>query len=149
LECAALERAVERIDATQAASLKQILDSQRKHQRAGERDAFFEADERMHQYLITVAGHAAVWPLVESAKAQMDRVRHLSIRSELKLSSVVQEHSAIVDGVVRRDREGALEALRTHLRGLFRSVDALVNENRQYFAEEGEGAPRRASRAKK
>jgi len=149
LECAAVERAVERIDAAQAASLKQILDSQRKHQRAGERDAFFEADERMHQYLMTVAGHAAVWPLVESAKAQMDRVRHLSIRSELKLSSVIQEHSAIVDGVVRRDREGALEALRTHLRGLFRSVDALVNENRQYFAEEGEGAPRRAARVKK
>ena len=149
LEGAAVERAVERIDEAQASTLKQILDSQRKHQRAGERDAFFEADERMHQYLMNVAGHAAVWPLVESAKAQMDRVRHLSIRSELKLSSVVQEHSAIVDGVVRRDRDGALEALRTHLRGLFRSVDALVNENRQYFAEEGEGAPRRAARVKK
>ncbi len=149
LECAALERAIERIDAGQAASLKQILDTQRKHQRAGERDAFFEADEKMHAYLMTVAGHEAVWPLVENAKAQMDRVRHLSIRSELKLSSVVQEHSAIVDGVLRRDRDEALAALRTHLRGLFRSVDALVSENRQYFAEEGEGAPRRATRAKK
>jgi GntR family transcriptional regulator, rspAB operon transcriptional repressor len=149
LECAALERAVERIDEAQASALKQILDAQRKHQRAGERDAFFEADERMHQFLMTVAGHEAVWSLVENAKAQMDRVRHLSMRSELKLSSVVQEHSAIVDGVVRRDRAGALEALRTHLRGLFRSVAVLQAENSQYFAEEGEGAPRRAARIKK
>jgi GntR family transcriptional regulator, rspAB operon transcriptional repressor len=149
LECAALERAVERIDDVQASALKQILDSQRKHQRAGERDAFFKADEKMHAYLMTVAGHEAVWPLVESAKSQMDRVRHLSMRSEVKLSSVVQEHGAIVDGVVRRDRDGALAALRTHLRGLFRSVEILQGENRQYFAEEGEGAPRRVARTKK
>ena len=149
LECAALERAVERISDAQATSLKLILDAQRRHQRAGERDAFFAADERMHQYLMEVAGHTAVWSLVENAKAQMDRVRHLSMRNELKLSSVIQEHGAIIDGVVRRDRDGALAALRSHLRGLFRSVEILQAENRQYFAEEGEGAPRRAARAKK
>lgn len=149
LECAALERAVERIDQDQTAQLKRILDSQRAHQRAGERDAFFAADEEMHAYLMGVAGHAAVWALVENAKAQMDRVRHLSMRSELKLSSVIQEHGAIVDRVVNRDREGALSALRAHLRGLFRSVEILMNENRGYFAEDGEGPPRRAARAKK
>jgi DNA-binding GntR family transcriptional regulator len=149
LECAALERAVERIDERQADALERILDRQRAHQRAGERDAFFAADEEMHAYMMSVAGHASVWALVENAKAQMDRVRHLIIRSELKLSSVVHEHSAIVDRVIQRDREGALAALRTHLRGLFRSVDALMNENRSYFAEAGEGPPRRAARAKK
>jgi DNA-binding GntR family transcriptional regulator len=103
----------------------------------------------MHVYLMTVAGHEAVWQIVENAKAQMDRVRHLSMRSEVKLNSILAEHGAIVDGVVSRDRIGALAALRAHLRGLFRSVDVLVNEHREYFAEEGEGAPRRAPRAKK
>lgn len=149
LECAALERAIERMDDRQAAALKRIFDAQRTHQRAGERDAFFAADEEMHAYLMGVAGHAAVWPIVENAKAQMDRVRHLSIRSELKLGSVVDEHGAIVDRVVARDRDGALAALRIHLRGLFRSVETLMNENRGYFAEAGEGPPRRAARPKK
>jgi GntR family transcriptional regulator, rspAB operon transcriptional repressor len=149
LECAALERAIERIDAAQVAALKQILDNQRKHQRAGEHEAFFAADEHMHQYLMVIAGHAAVWSLVENAKAQMDRVRRLSMRSELKLSSVVQEHGAIIDGVVRRDRAAALEALRIHLRGLFRSVAILQAEHAEYFAEAGEGAPRRAARTRK
>jgi DNA-binding GntR family transcriptional regulator len=149
LECAALERAIERIEAAQAAALKGILDDQRSYQRAGENVAFFEADEKMHVYLMTIAGHEAVWQIVENAKAQMDRVRHLSMRSDVKLNSILAEHSAIVDGVVSRDRIGALAALRAHLRGLFRSVDVLVNEHREYFAEEGEGAPRRAPRAKK
>jgi DNA-binding GntR family transcriptional regulator len=149
LECAALERAVARLDNAHAVHLQQILDRQRQHQRAGERDAFFAADEEMHAYLMNIAGHAAVWPIVENAKAQMDRVRHLSIRSKLKLTAVLQEHGAIVDRVLAEDRKGALEALRTHLRGLFRSVEVLMNENPGYFAEAGEGPPRRAARTRK
>jgi GntR family transcriptional regulator, rspAB operon transcriptional repressor len=149
LECAAMERVIARIDATQAAALKHVLDTQRTHQRAGNSVGFFEADEEMHAYLMEIAGHGSVWQLVENAKAQMDRVRHLSMRSQLKMKANFAEHSAIVDRAVARDRDGALAALRTHLRGLFRSVDTLVNEHREYFAEEGEGAPRRTPRAKK
>lgn len=149
LECAAIEQAVDRIDGSQAATLKGILATQRAHQRAGERHAFFDADERMHAYLIEIAGHPAVWRTVENAKAQMDRVRHLSMRNPLKLGAVIDEHSAIVDRVVERDRAGATEALRAHLRGLFRSVEQLIKENREHFAEEGEGAPRRAPRARR
>jgi DNA-binding GntR family transcriptional regulator len=149
IECTAIERAVVLIEKPQAAALQQILDTQRRHQKAGERDAFFEADERMHAYLLEIAEHATVWPLVQSAKSQMDRVRHLSIRSEVKLSSVLQEHSAIVDAVIRRDPKGALEALRAHLQGLFRSIKTLGEENKQYFALDNEGPPPRLARAKK
>ena len=149
LECAAIERAVERIDPEQAAALQRTLDQQRAHRRAGDREAFFQADEAMHALLMAIAGHAAVWPIVENAKGQMDRVRHLSIRSELKLNSVIAEHHAIVDRVTHRDRDGALAAMRAHLRGLFRSVEILAAEHRPYFAEDGEGPPRRAARARK
>jgi GntR family transcriptional regulator, rspAB operon transcriptional repressor len=149
LECAAIERAIERMDTAQAATLKAMIDTQRRHQRAGDPPAFFEADERMHAYLMEIAGHAAVWHTVENAKAQMDRVRHLIIRNPIKISTVIDEHSAVIERVVDRDAAGAIAALKVHLRGLFRSVELLTNENRSYFAEEGEGPPRRASRAKK
>ena len=79
----------------------------------------------------------------------MDRVRHLSIRSPIKMPAVIDEHSAIIERIVRRDRDGAIDALRAHLRGLFRSIEKLAEENRQYFAEAGEGPPRRVPRAKK
>jgi DNA-binding GntR family transcriptional regulator len=149
LECAAIDRAVERLTAAQAETLQGMIDAQRRHQRAGDRPAFFDADERMHAYLMEVAGHPSVWNTVENAKAQMDRVRHLSIRNPIKMPAVIDEHSAIIDRVIRRDRDGAIEALRAHLRGLFRSVERLAEENRQYFAEDGEGPPRRAPRARK
>lgn len=149
LECAALADAVERINGHQIATLRRILDDQRARHRAGDLDAFFAADEQMHAFLMEVGGHPAVWGLVENAKSQMDRVRHLIIRRELKLATVIDEHAAVVEAVARRDKDGAIAALQLHLRGLFGSVNTLMVENRGYFAEAGEGPPRRAARAKR
>jgi DNA-binding GntR family transcriptional regulator len=146
VECAALERAIERIEPADAAALRRILDMQRAHQRAGERPAFFAADEEMHARLMAIAGHASAWPIVANAKAQMDRVRHLVLRSDVKLTAILEEHGAIVDRVIQRDRDGALAALRQHLRGLFRSLEILIEQDRGYFAQADDGPPRRGPR---
>jgi DNA-binding GntR family transcriptional regulator len=141
LECAAVERAVERIDAAQGRALLAVIDKQRQMHKAGDGDGFFAADERMHQTIMEIAGHGRAWRHVENAKAQMDRVRFLIIRLPRKPTTVIAEHAAIVDRIVARDRAGALDALRTHLRGFFRSVDVLMKQNRDYFAETGDAAP--------
>jgi DNA-binding GntR family transcriptional regulator len=148
LECAAVERAADRVSAHQAKALKSVLDRQRLLHRAGDSDGFFAADEQMHALIMEVAGHPNAWRQVESAKAQMDRVRHLIMREPMKLSSVLAEHGAIVDRLIERDGRRAIEAMRSHLRGLFRSVEVLTRENAGYFADEsgrGPGAPSRAS----
>jgi DNA-binding GntR family transcriptional regulator len=135
LECAAIERAIERIDDGQSRALLDILDRQRRLHRAGDEDGFFAADEAMHARIMEIAGHGHAWRHVENAKAQMDRVRFLTIRFPRKLTTVIAEHAAIVDRVVHRDREGAIAALRLHLRGLFRSVEAQMKENPTYFGD--------------
>jgi len=138
LECAAIERAVERIDAAQAKALTAALDRQRALHRADDTDAFFEADERMHALIVEIAGHPQAWRHVENAKAQMDRVRHLTVRLPKKQSSVITEHAAIINRLIGRDRAGAIEAMRLHLRGLFRSVEILKTENASYFADDAQ-----------
>ena len=135
LECAAVERAIERIDAGQSRALLEVLDRQRRCNRAGDKEGFFAADEAMHALIMEIAGHAQAWRQVENAKAQMDRVRYLTIHFPRKPTTVIAEHAAIVDRVVARDRDGAIAALRTHLRGLFRSVELLQKQNPAYFAD--------------
>jgi GntR family transcriptional regulator, rspAB operon transcriptional repressor len=141
LECAAIERAIERIDAAQAKALASILDRQRALHRASDSDGFFEADERMHALIMEIAGHPQAWRQVENAKAQMDRVRRLTFRIPKKLSSVIAEHNAIVECLIDRDQAGAIKAMRVHLRGLFRSVEILKKENASYFADDAALAP--------
>jgi DNA-binding GntR family transcriptional regulator len=140
LECAAIERAVERIDGAQAKALRAVLQRQRQLHRAGDHDGFFLADERMHALIMDIAGHAKAWRQVENAKAQMDRVRHLSMRIVRKRPSVIAEHGLIVDRLIARDRDGALAAMRSHLRGLFRSVEVLSAADAAYFAADGSEA---------
>ncbi|MCW0233026.1 MAG: GntR family transcriptional regulator [Ferrovibrio sp.] len=141
LECSAIALAAERIDAEQSRQLSAVLDRQNAFHKVGDNDRFFDADEEMHATLMAIAGHAQVWRQVESAKAQMDRVRHLTVRRPLKRNAVLTEHQAIIDRVLQRDVVGAVEALRTHLRGVFQSVQVLVAENEAYFATDTEASP--------
>ena len=147
LECSAVERAVERIDARQGKALAALLQRQRTLHRSGDHEEFFLADERMHALIMEIAGHANAWRQVENAKAQMDRVRFLSMRNVRKQPSVVAEHTLIVDRITHRDRAGAVAAMRSHLRGLFRSVEILAAKEPGYFVDEtagGSGPPPRA-----
>lgn len=141
LECAAIALAAEKIDAEQSKQLSAVFDRQTAWHKVADNERFFDADEEMHAMLMQIAGHAQVWRYVESAKAQMDRVRHLTVRRPLKRNSVLAEHQAIIDGVLRRDAKGAVEALRTHLRGLFKSLEILTAEHGSYFATESEATP--------
>lgn len=141
LECAAVRKAVERLDKAQGAQLDAAIARQRTLLRSQKRDAFFRADEDMHVLIFKIAGHANAWRFVESAKAQMDRVRHIAIKLPRKQASILAEHEAVVDRMLARDSRGAVEAMRVHLRGIFRTVEMLRTENNAYFADEPDSGP--------
>lgn len=148
IECSAIERAIARLGREEERALTRIMDRQALLEAAGDDEAFFAADEQLHEFFLTLAGHAQAWRVVVNAKAQLDRVRHLTIRLPRKLSSVVAEHRAIVDRFIARDAAGAVEAMRTHLRGVFRSIEILQAENPEYFASAVGGARGRAGGAR-
>jgi GntR family transcriptional regulator, rspAB operon transcriptional repressor len=148
VECSAIERAIERVGEEEVRTLTRIMDRQTMLEAAGDDEAFFAADEQLHEFFLTLAGHPQAWRVVENAKAQLDRVRHLTIRLPRKLSSVLAEHRVIVDRFLARDRAGAVEAMRTHLRGVFRSIEILQRENPDYFASSGGGARSRPAAGK-
>src|ERR1041385_3001149 len=75
-----------------------------------DRDAFFRADEDLHILILTIADQSTAWHFVESAKLQMDRVRHIAITLPRKQASILAEHKAVVDRLLARDRNGAVEA---------------------------------------
>jgi DNA-binding GntR family transcriptional regulator len=147
IECAAVARAVELIEPAQAKALTAILDRQRLMHRAADDESFFQADERMHAQIMAIAGHANAWRMVENVKAQLDRVRHLNLRQTRKRGAILAEHSMIVERIVSRDAAGAVDAMRVHLRGLFRSVEILRTENAAYFTDDagGTGPPARTA----
>jgi DNA-binding GntR family transcriptional regulator len=141
LECAAVAKAAERLDDLQARQLEAVIERQRASQRPQDRERFFRADEDMHRLLLKISGHENAWHFVESAKAQMDRVRFLAITIPRKQANILAEHQAVVDAVLARDPPRAVEAMRAHLRGIFRTIELLRGDNIDYFAEQQDGQP--------
>jgi DNA-binding GntR family transcriptional regulator len=140
LECAAVEKAIDRLDAALERELKAVITRQRGLQRPQQRELFFRADEDLHMLILRIAGHGNAWRFVEGAKGQMDRVRHFAIAIARKQAAILAEHEAVVDRLLARDRSGAVDAMRTHLRAIFRTIEMLRNENSDYFVDEDSAA---------
>ena len=136
LECTAIVEAAARCTETQRHELERILAEQH---RAAEGESFFLADDALHRALINMAGQQAAWGVVHKAKAMIDRVRYLSVQRSTKRQSILAEHQAIVERVIARDPVGAASAMRTHLRGVFVSIELSMAAHPEFFAWDEKG----------
>ncbi len=142
LECRTIRLAAERLDPTQAATLDRHLAAQERAVAANDADAFFAADEAMHADLIRIAGRPAVWNLILDVKAQLDRVRCLSLQSADWLAMIFEQHRSIIDRARAQDADGAEEAMRAHLRTVFDAIERIAATNREYFEDSPPQPPR-------
>lgn len=92
--------------------LRALLTEQRKALKENDDAQFFELDEAFHRTLFELAGLSSAWEIMQTAKAEIDRVRHLKRYFGIRQRRlVIQEHAAIVDAIIARDPESAERAL--------------------------------------
>lgn len=73
---------------------------------------FFELDEALHRRLFELAGLPGAWELMNLAKAEVDRVRHIKRSFGIRQRHlVVDEHTALVDAIIDRDPVAAERAM--------------------------------------
>lgn len=84
--------------------------------------AFQREDEAFHAALADGAGVPAAWATLETIKAHMDRVCHLTLPLPETLPKVVDEHRRIVDAIDNRDADRAEVALKVHLDGILKAL---------------------------
>jgi len=133
VECRAVALAAGRVTAADARDLKAQLREQARAVARGDQAGFVALDDRMHQRLVAMSGRPNVWHAVEDVKAQLDRVRFLSLEDPHWLASILAQHEAIVQHVVDGDGAAAASAMSRHLRAVFASVDAIARERPQFF----------------
>src|SRR5579864_4833418 len=133
LECRAVSICAQRATEPNIRALRREIRAQEQAIAAGNRSRFFASDEVMHRILMTIAGYPAVWDLIGSAKAQLDRVRHLSLEQDDWLSMIFRQHQSIVDRIGVHDAAGAEAAMREHLRTVFAAVERIAAEHAEFF----------------
>jgi DNA-binding GntR family transcriptional regulator len=125
LECALVGEAVRRIDATGLRQLHDIIDLQQRAQRTGTPGEFYDLDERFHNAIACISGHARVWHVIMQVKVHFDRVRYLSLQDANHIPLLISQHGEIVDGLANCDEVRAMAAMRRHLREVFRTIETM------------------------
>lgn len=115
LEGVALRRACEVMPLEQIDYLHLLLMRQRRAAEAGREDEFIDLDEEFHLKIAEGARLPILHRFLTQLRGFVRLVRVGTRRNPSHLMAVLAEHEAIVGALERRDVEGALEALATHL----------------------------------
>lgn len=145
VECAIARRAAEGLGKPAIDALRAIIADQRKAARAGAAEEFFALDEAFHRGLANAAECAYAWKVIEEAKAQMDRVRFLSIPDATPVDRLIVQHQAILDAIAAGRAAAAEQAMKDHLREILKSLPRLARAFPEMF--EDDEAPAKAKKA--
>lgn len=121
--CSAAERGLE---AAVIQDLQDLVERQRRCISPLDHDRFFELDEDFHRTLSLGAGHDGAWQVTQEVKAQLDRVRYLSLPETTPIPKLIEQHAAILDCVVKRDVEATAQVMKVHMQEILRSLPDLI-----------------------
>ena len=135
LECHAVRDAARHASRPQVAALNEQIAAQAKAISAGDHITFFALDETMHRLILEVSGHAGVWDLIASVKAQLDRVRYLSLEEQAWLTMIFRQHREIIAAIGAHDAVRAEGAMQQHLRTVFAAIERIASAQSDFFED--------------
>ena len=115
--------------------LNELIARQRSCIERQDHDRFFFLDEMFHRTLAFATGQTMAWNVIEDVKAQLDRVRYLSIPDSTPIAKLADQHQAIVDAVAAGDSSLAVEAMSIHQREILHSLPELERRFPEMFEE--------------
>ena len=133
LEETAIRHAAARATPDALEPVRDALELQRRHMRAGDATGFHAADEAFHQAIADVAGLPGLWAVVRQAKMQVDRCRMMTLPEPGRMANVIAEHEAILAALDARDEKAAARCIDTHLSRVLIDADALSQQHPDYF----------------
>ncbi|MFC5307200.1 GntR family transcriptional regulator [Azospirillum picis] len=104
-------------------------------------ERFLELDEAFHRGIAAGADCDYAWRIVEETKAQMDRVRYLSVPYATPIRRLIAQHEAVLDAISARDPARAEAAMGLHLREILTSLPELEGKFPDLFSHEEAAVP--------
>ncbi|WP_422101673.1 GntR family transcriptional regulator [Vreelandella sp.] len=127
IEVAVVKLAAEKgIEPSVLKELHDLLERQRRCLEPHDYDRFYHLDEAFHRTLSLGVRQQAAWKVIEEVRAQLDRVRYLSVPHSTPLERLVDQHNHIVAAIEARDVKRAEEAMMLHLREVLVSMPDLI-----------------------
>lgn len=135
VEVAVARKACEMMTAERISDLKNIIAAQRIAAVESAPARFLALDEAFHRGLALGVDCGYAWQVVEAVKAQMDRVRYLSLPQATPIERLVEQHAAILAAIEAGNAVAAEAAVREHLSEILSSLPQLEMQYPQLFED--------------
>jgi len=133
LELEGIKLAVERVTDADLERLRDILALQERAAKRNSYADFIAYDDQFHRAINEASGMPRLWRVISGAKAQLDRVRHLSAPLPGQSARVLSQHRAIVAALARHDGERSVRALTHHLDDAYDRLTILLKQHGEMF----------------
>ena len=132
LESACARLLIKRRDQTALALLEQELDKQKSCVERGDSDEFYILDNQYHDTMFSAAGLNATRRLINSAKAEVERIKSFkSVYRFCRVDDVLyREHHDIFDAIATGDIPLVHKAIKHHLTGMTEAIMDIAKEER-------------------
>lgn len=95
---------------------------------------FFELDNEFHQLMAVHANQGVSWQALKATRSQLDRLRHISVRT-FDFNKLLRQHESIVTAIKTGDQNAAEQSLRAHLTEVFSDLPNLQTNFADYFRD--------------
>lgn len=112
--------------------LRLIVEYQTAAAAAGDHEEFYRLDVRFHEALFDRLALRRAAEVVESSRAQTERIRRLLVPTE-RNRATIKEHNAIVAALAARNANRAAAAMRTHLGNVMRDLHKYAARRPELF----------------
>jgi DNA-binding GntR family transcriptional regulator len=115
--------------------LRALIAKQEAARADNDTNAFFAADEALHEMIFSISGYPGAWRAMQPMKLQLDRLRRLSLPDPSVIASLITEHRTIVDALEAGDARAGKRWVSKHARRVLVYNPALRRQYPGYFAE--------------
>jgi DNA-binding GntR family transcriptional regulator len=117
-----VELAVERATAQELAGMRELLATAGPLIQARDRERLMNLDRAYHHRISQAARNPVLSDTLGTLHERSLRFWFISLGDDLQLRRIDEEHRAILDAMARRDRPGAVEAMRAHIDSFLKNI---------------------------
>lgn len=147
LRCAIECQAAENLSTMSAALFRKIVKKLetciRKQEKCcggkkGMNTKFIELDDDFHKLVCDMSGTEIAWIVLQDNKANLDRIRYISMDHISSVDHLYEEHSKIFEAIKKRDQALTIELLKKHTYEVMTTYKAIREENPGWFIDDAD-----------
>jgi DNA-binding GntR family transcriptional regulator len=135
IEVSIVRQVARKHDAAMIVKLRELV-AQQRESKPGDNEGFLVLDQEFHHTLALMANRDFAWRVIDSAKAQMDRVCYLSYDIDAPVQELVDDHDEIITAIESKNAQLAVRTMEGHLRKILTAAHSVAEKYPDYFIDE-------------